>query len=111
MDCDSFRILFLLVAGEIAGYNISMKDVIKRPEIQFWIPILTALVGVAVSWGIVTSRVDSLEERFNYFGGRFAEYQEKTDGRFESVSADYFNIQVTLAEIQKDIAFIKERLQ
>ena len=110
MDCGGFGVSILLATGEV-GYNMTMKETIKKPEIQFWTPIITAIVGIAVAWGIMSTRVNSLEKRFDFFGGRVAEYQEKTEFRFESIDNEYTQIQVTLAEIQKDIAFIKEKLE
>lgn len=89
---------------------LNYKDIINKPELNFWIPIITAIAGIAVSWGIINTRVSNLEERFNYFGGRYEVHVKETDSRFKEQDVVFADIQVKLAEIQKDILFIKESL-
>jgi hypothetical protein len=89
---------------------MNVKDLIEKPEINFWIGIIVPLIGVAISWGVISTKVKSLETRFDYFGGRFIERQEKVDGRLDSQDKVFLDIQIKLAEIQKDILYIKENI-
>ena len=88
-----------------------IQDVVKKPEISFWMALILPILGFAVAWGVFSNRLDSLEERFNYFGGRFQEHEITADAQFHLVDGQFTFIQVTLAEIQKDILFIKESLK
>lgn len=90
---------------------MNMNDLINKPELNFWIPIITSAVAIAIAWGIMSSRVASLEERFNYFGGRFQDREEYVDARLKEQDTAFLDIKIKLAEIQKDILFIKEQVK
>lgn len=88
-----------------------LQEIINKPELNFWIPIIASAVGIAIAWGIMSNRVNSLEERFNFFGGRFQDRQELVDARLKEQDTAFLEIKVKLAEIQKDILFIKEQVK
>ena len=87
-----------------------IKDAIQKPEINFWAGLIIPLIGVAVAWGVLTTQVNTLEERFDYFGERFLERQEKVDSQLETRDLVLLDIKVKLAEIQKDITYIKQQV-
>jgi hypothetical protein len=75
------------------------KEMISKPEFNFWVPIVTSLVGLAVSWGSLNVRMDHLEKMTLGLQTTYAEQR-----------ATNTTIQVQLAEIQKDILYIKKGL-
>lgn len=85
-------------------------DTIKKPEFNFWYPLIVMFLGVGITWGATTTKISSLEERFNYFGGRFQDRVDLVDEKLNKQDDVFLDIQVKLAEIQKDILFIKESL-
>lgn len=76
-----------------------MKDYLSKPEINFLLSILIPLLALAVSWGILSSRVDQLCKDLD-------EMKATVKGQ-QSINTD---IQVRLAEIQKDVLYIKVSL-
>lgn len=76
-----------------------MKDYLSKPEINFLMSILIPLIGLAVSWGIITTRIDHVEDMTNGLQVEFAKQQATNE-----------DIKIKLAEIQKDILYIRESL-
>lgn len=87
-----------------------MKESLQKPELNFWIGIIIPLIGIAVAWGIMQNRIGNLENRFDYFGSRFVDRQVEVDARLEKRDEILLDIQVKLAEIQTDLAYIKKSL-
>lgn len=71
----------------------------QKPEVSFWIAIIIPLLGVAVSWGVFTNRIENVE---------------KSVAKLETISTLQITttqeIQIRLAEIQKDLSHIREAL-
>jgi len=88
-----------------------IKDALQKPEISFWVGLLVPLIGVAVSWGVITTRLDTLEERLNYFGDRFVDRQVAVDSRLDKRDEVLLDIQVTLGRIQTDLEYIKQAVK
>ena len=72
---------------------------ITAKSVQFIMAILIPLLCLAVSWGVWITRVDSLE-------CKLAEQSAKIE-RYDST---LLNIQIKLAEIQRDTQYLRERL-
>jgi len=64
-----------------------------------WWPILLFLLGMAVTWGTFMTRVEMLTQE-----------QEAQRIKLEARDETLTQIQVQLAEIQRDILYIRERL-
>ncbi len=41
------------------------KELISRPEISFWVPIVTSAVIIAGSWFTLSSRIDLLSQKLD----------------------------------------------
>lgn len=67
--------------------------------LQLVMAFLIPLLALAVSWGVWTTRIDSLE-------CRLAEQTTK----LERYDATLLTIQVQLAEIQKDLTYIRKQV-
>lgn len=76
-----------------------MKDYISKPEINFLLSILIPLVAFAVGWGVMTARVNHVERMTSGLQVEFSKQQTVNE-----------EIKVRLAEIQKDIIYIRESL-
>ena len=77
-----------------------MKDYLSKPEINFLLSIMIPLVAFAVGWGVMTARVDHVEKMTTGLQAEFSIQQ--------AVNED---IKVRLAEIQKDILYIRQALE
>ena len=84
---------------------------IQKPEVSFWITIIIPLIGVGISWGVNSARLENLESRFDYFGGRYETHVKDNTQSFENQNVVLLNIQVRLAEIQKDILYIRDKVK
>lgn len=76
-----------------------MKDVLTKTWVLFFLSIAIPLMSLAVSYGAVTARLDQAEKEIGLIR---AEHTAQRDVNEE--------IQVKLAEIQKDILYIREKL-
>jgi hypothetical protein len=76
-----------------------MKDYLSKPEINFAMSIFIPIVMFGVGWGIMTTRLDHVE-RMTVGLQDQVELQRKTNAE----------ISVRLAEIQKDILYIRDNL-
>ena len=63
------------------------------------IKILIPLLGIAVAWGVITTRINNFEVRIT-----------KLEQEIEKLDETFLKIEVRLAEIQKDIQSINSKL-
>ena len=87
-----------------------IKEAIQKPEINFWLSLIIPVIGIAVAWGVLNTRVEYLSDKVDYADIRFQSHVDSSEKRFDEQNAVFLDIQVKLAEIQKDIAFIKQQL-
>lgn len=80
-----------------------IKDVIQKPEINFWVGLLLPLIGVAVAWGTLTTRLDHVERMV-------IGLQNKQQIQIEQQVTVNEEIKIKLAEIQKDILYIRSQV-
>ena len=88
-----------------------IKDVIQKPEVAFWIAIIVPILGIAMGWGVFATRLSTLEDRFNYYGARFEARETLVNNKLEDQDKVFLDIQVRLAEIARDITFIREKVK
>ena len=88
-----------------------IKDALQKPEINFWIGLIIPLVAIAVAWGVNNTRLSNLENWFDFFGGRYEERVKQVDTKMDAQDVAFTQIQVRLAEIQKDISFIRDQVK
>jgi len=41
--------------------NGTYKNLISKPEISFWVPLILPLIALAVAWGVLTTKVSAIE--------------------------------------------------
>jgi len=76
-----------------------MKDYLSKPEVNFFLSILIPLVALGVAWGVMTARLDNVDKRVDSL--------EEINASQTKINQD---IQVRLAEIQKDVLYIRKEL-
>ena len=86
------------------------KEFLKRPEISFWVALLLPFVGFAVQWGVLTTNINAIADKGIKLRTEVEAHINIDERRYESQNETFLKIQVQLAEIQKDIAYIKNRI-
>lgn len=76
-----------------------MKEYLSKPEINFFMSVLIPLIALAVSWGVITTRVNHVEALAL---GIQEQYNQQV-----KVNED---IKVSLARIETDILYIRKSL-
>ncbi len=89
---------------------IMMKDAMQKPEVSFWMAIIIPLLGIAVQYGIVTNSLSNIAVDHNELNSRFESYIDKNESDKKEQGITLLEMQVKLAEIQKDISFIRLEL-
>jgi len=82
-----------------------MKDEsVTKKDIGFWLPIMVSAGSIIFTVAVNFTQVAQLKTDFE---------KHKEDQRIEELASQrsYTEIQVRLAEIQKDILFIKDNLE
>jgi len=75
-------------------------EILKKREIMWWIGIITPIVMFAVAYSTLETKVKNQEIKINEL--------EKLNKINE---LKFTEIQITLAEIRKDIFYIKEKMK
>lgn len=75
--------------------------------VRAWLPLLLALLTMAATWGTVRQRVDEHERRIEEVGVHVKENRQDIDHCTET----FADVRVTLAEIQRDIIYIREQME
>jgi hypothetical protein len=75
----------------------NVKEVLTKPEINFMLSITAPFIALAVTWGVLSARLDYVEKMVIGLQDTYRQQQETN-----------LEIQVKLAEIQKDIAYIRK---
>lgn len=73
-----------------------MKEIIEKREIQFIIQIVLLVLAVAIPFVTYGARIEQLEKRV-----------DKVDTLHQELSMTLTDMQVRLAQIQKDIEYLK----
>lgn len=76
---------------------------LSRPEIQFWISIITPLIIVAVSWANLSGRVDLLSQKMDLL----LENQNKV---ITSMQATDIDLAIKYSELRKEWGELSQRV-
>ena len=76
-----------------------LKEPLQKPEISFWVGLVIPLLMIAVSWGSLNTRMSHLEKMTMGLQDTYASQRDQNTA-----------IQVQLAEIQKDVLYIKQEI-
>lgn len=80
--------------------NGKISEYISRPEINLFVSVMIPLLGLAVLWGVQTTRMDRLEKMVDSLQTTYTQQQFTNQG-----------IQIKLAELQKDVSYIRLEIE
>jgi hypothetical protein len=69
------------------------KELISKPEVSFWVPLLIPLLGLAIAWGVLTTRVDANEAKLAKYPS-----EDYFNLKFQTIERDMSNLGVLLRE-------------
>lgn len=75
----------------------TLKEYISKPEVTFFLSLIIPLTALAVTFGIMTARINYIEKTMSTL-----------QNQYTAQSTTNSDIKVRLAEIQKDIIYMKE---
>jgi len=76
---------------------------LTRPEIQFWISIITPLIIIAISWANLSGRVDLLSQKMDLL----LENQSKVITAMQQTDVD---LAIKYSEMQKEWGQLSQRV-
>lgn len=76
---------------------------LSRPEIQFWVSIITPLIIIAVSWANLSGRVDLLSQKMDLL----LENQNKV---ITSMQATDIDLAIKYSELRKEWGELSQRV-
>jgi hypothetical protein len=85
-----------------------ITDNIKKPEVVFWVSLITPLVYFAVSWGVFKTRLDATDVQMFSLRTAHAAQVAECDARSVESNGLFADIRVRLAELQKDVDYLVE---
>ncbi len=85
------------------------RDAITKPEVRLIISIVSPLLAIAVMWGSMSSKIDAMGDFSHAHVEDYDDHVLVSDSRYDDTKTTLLQIQIQLAEIQKDILYIKER--
>jgi len=77
-----------------------MKEYISKPEVNFLLSVVTALIPVAIWGGVISSRMDNIEKNMVIIQSQYANQVVVNE-----------QIKVSLARIETDIIYIRQGLE
>lgn len=85
-------------------------DNLKKREINFWWSLILPLLAVALSVGMAKSTLNAHAKAIERVEYDLSSHEDWGQKKHEDLDNSYLMIQIQLAEISKDILYIKERL-
>lgn len=76
----------------------------KPSKLNSFLPILTCIVAVAVSYGTLGAQVRDLEKRVSTL-------EERTLGQLESLNKGMMDLRVEVAKVSQDMEWLKEKIK
>lgn len=88
---------------------ISMENLKKR-EINFWLTLLSPILTLVFTIGVYTTTINNQSEKIKQLEVDINTHKQWGEAEHKSLDKTMLTIQVQLAEIQKDILYIKEKI-
>jgi mannitol-specific phosphotransferase system IIBC component len=82
--------------------NGTYRSLISKPEISFWVPLILPLIGLAVAWGIITTKVSAIEVE----NANLRTLLERVIVLEEKDKA----LQEDITEIKNDVKYIRQQI-
>ena len=90
---------------------MKLKDAITETDIRFWIQLGTLVAGIAVGWALLSARVSTNEKGLVAISKAVDIQREDFLITQEKNNEKLLDIQIRLAEIQKDILYIRGQVK
>lgn len=84
-----------------------LKDAMQKPEVSFWMAIIIPLLGLAVQWGTLNSSLTNLAEKEARLRQEYDSFVVNQNSQSKDLDVRLLQMEVKLAEIQKDIVYIR----
>ena len=84
------------------------ENLLKKPEISFWLAIIIPLIGFAIQWGVIGTKVNSCYERCEANTTKLERHIETSTQESRNLDTRLAEIQVQLQAIKKDIEYIRK---
>lgn len=84
------------------------ENILKKPEISFWLAIIIPLIGFAIQWGVIGTKVNSCCRRCEANTTKLERHIETATQESRNLDARLAEIQVQLQAIKKDIEYIRK---
>ena len=75
----------------------------KLSKLNYFLPIITCMVAVAVSYGTLEAQVSELEKRVSTL-------EERTLVQLESLNEGVTNLRVEVAKVSNDLEWLKKEM-
>ncbi len=75
----------------------------KPSKVNYFLPIVTCIVAVAVSYGTLEAQVSELEKRVSTL-------EERTLVQLESLNEGVTNLRVEVAKVSNDLEWLKKEM-
>ena len=87
------------------------NKIISRPEVNFWVPIMVAIVTASMSFAVLSNKVSNNELNIARTEAKIDTAVIKAENQFGENNKTLVDIQMSITAIQKDIVYIKEKVQ
>ena len=84
---------------------------LAKKELTFWWPIIVAAIGVAIAWGTLSTKVTQNARACEELSDKLTVQQEECRYNHDKLNLTLTEIEVKLAQIQKDIEYIKLQIK
>jgi uncharacterized coiled-coil protein SlyX len=75
----------------------------KQSKVNYFLPIITCIVAIAVSYGTLDAQVTELEKRVSTL-------EERTLVQLESLNDGMNNLRVEVAKVSNDLEWLKKEM-
>jgi hypothetical protein len=89
----------------------SPKDAVTvsgiKSAVQFWVPLILIVVSLVVGWVTMGNQIQTVKADQARLETSFSDHLQDVDIIRAERDQQYLEMQITLAQIQKDIAYIR----
>jgi len=80
--------------------NNKYKELISKPEISFWTPIVTSAVVIAMSWMNLSGRIDLLVQKMDMMNKLLETHIVAQNNLHETINMQYQNLSLKIRSFE-----------
>lgn len=88
----------------------AIKEAITEADLKFWIQLGGIVATMAVGWALLSAKVEANASQINTLQTALERQQTECRETHEKINLQMTEIQVALANIQKDIIYIRKEI-